>query len=75
MLGGDQTRRSAFAPCASVPPEHMRRHESRVRPAALFGDDDRGDDSNNKRGGGGKRAGEAGNDVLVLDQLQGISKE
>lgn len=67
MLGGDE-RRSAFAPCASVPPENMRKHEARARPATLFGDD-RGDGKHSKR------VGEAGNDVLVLDQLQGKPAE
>ncbi|WEW55345.1 hypothetical protein PRK78_000774 [Emydomyces testavorans] len=66
MLGEDD-RRSAFAPCASVPPEHLRKPEPRTRPALLFGDH-RNDDKH-------KRVEEAENDVLVLDRLQGISKE
>ncbi|TPX19892.1 hypothetical protein DIZ76_017685 [Coccidioides immitis] len=66
MLGEDD-RRSAFAPCASVPPEHLRRHELQSKPGPLFRDQ-RSDD---KR----KRAKEAESDGLVLDPLQGKSEE
>ncbi|KAI1949763.1 hypothetical protein LOZ57_002240 [Ophidiomyces ophidiicola] len=64
---GEGERRSAFAPCASVPPEHLRKHEPRTRPAMLFGDQ-RSDDKY-------KRTEEVEKDVLVLDRLQGSSKE
>ncbi|EEP77149.1 predicted protein [Uncinocarpus reesii 1704] len=64
---GEKENRSAFAPCASAPPEHLRKSESRTRAAPLFRDQ-RSDD---KR----RRTDEADNDVLVLERLPGISKE